>query len=76
MLPEFHAMCIWSQCRVHWLVQYPIDSPADGLAYQLGTKLLKLFYYCHKIPFNMLVAKSIRLMACVDFIGILRTYML
>ena len=23
----FHAMRIWSQCRVHWLVQYPIDSP-------------------------------------------------
>ena len=27
----FHAMRIWSQCRVHWLVQYPIDSPAMWL---------------------------------------------
>ena len=23
----FHAMRVWPQCRVHWLVQYPIDSP-------------------------------------------------
>lgn len=27
----FHAMRIWPQCRVHWLVQYPIDSPAMWL---------------------------------------------
>ena len=27
----FHAMQIWPQCRVHWLVQYPIDSPAMWL---------------------------------------------
>ena len=28
----FHAMRIWPHCRVHWLVQYPIDSPAMWLA--------------------------------------------
>ena len=27
----FHAMRMWSECRVHWLVQYPIDSPAMWL---------------------------------------------
>lgn len=27
----FHAMRMWPQCRVHWLVQYPIDSPAMWL---------------------------------------------
>jgi hypothetical protein len=27
----FHAMRIWSKCRVHWLVQLPIDSPAMWL---------------------------------------------
>ena len=24
----FHVMRVWPQCRVHWLVQHPIDSPA------------------------------------------------
>ena len=28
----FHAMRMWPQCRVHWLVQHPIDSPAMWLA--------------------------------------------
>lgn len=27
----FHAMSTWPQCRVHWLVQHPIDSPAMWL---------------------------------------------
>jgi hypothetical protein len=27
----FHAMRIWPQCRVHWLVQHPIDSPSMWL---------------------------------------------
>jgi hypothetical protein len=27
----FNAMRIWSKCRVHWLVQHPIDSPAMWL---------------------------------------------
>jgi len=27
----FHAMCMWPQCRVHWLVQHPIESPAMWL---------------------------------------------
>jgi hypothetical protein len=27
----FHAMAIWPQCRVHWLVQEAIDSPAMWL---------------------------------------------
>jgi hypothetical protein len=27
----FHAMRTWPQCRVHWLVQHPIDSPAMWL---------------------------------------------
>lgn len=27
----FHAMRIWPRCRVHWLVQHPIDSPAMWL---------------------------------------------
>jgi len=27
----FHAMRMWPQCRVHWLVQHPIDSPAMWL---------------------------------------------
>jgi hypothetical protein len=27
----FHAMRIWPECRVHWLVKGAIDSPADWL---------------------------------------------
>ncbi len=27
----FHAMRLWPRCRVHWLVEHPIDSPAMWL---------------------------------------------
>lgn len=27
----YHAMCTWPQCQVHWLVEFPIDSPAMWL---------------------------------------------
>ena len=28
----YHAMRLWPECRVHWLVQEPVDSPAMWLS--------------------------------------------
>ncbi len=41
----FHAMRIWPQCRVHWLVQYPIDTPAMWLDDETWNSLRRRFSY-------------------------------
>ncbi|MFO8085857.1 MAG: hypothetical protein R6U27_16225 [Desulfobacterales bacterium] len=41
----FHAMCLWPRCQVHWLVQYPIDSPAMWLEDETWNKLRERFSY-------------------------------
>jgi len=39
----FHAMRMWPKCRVHWLVQHPIDSPAMWLADETWNSLRRRF---------------------------------
>jgi len=39
----FHAMCTWPNCQVHWLVQYPIDSPAMWLDDEMWENLRQRF---------------------------------
>jgi len=39
----FHAMRVWPQCRVHWLVQHPIDSPAMWLEDETWDTLRRRF---------------------------------
>ena len=39
----FHAMRMWPQCRVHWLVQHPIDSPAMWLEDETWDSLRRRF---------------------------------
>jgi len=41
----FHAMRMWSQCRVHWLVQHTIDSPAMWLEDETWNLLRRRFSY-------------------------------
>jgi hypothetical protein len=41
----FHAMRLWPQCRVHWLVQSPIDSPAMWLDDGTWESLRRRFSY-------------------------------
>ena len=41
----YHAMRIWPQCRVHWLVQHPIDSPAMWLEKETWDSLRRRFSY-------------------------------
>lgn len=41
----FHAMRIWPQCRVHWLVQHPIDSPAIWIEHDTGDSFRSRFSY-------------------------------
>ena len=39
----FHAMRMWPQCRVHWLVEHPIDSPAMWLEDETWDSLRRRF---------------------------------
>jgi len=39
----YHAMRMWPQCRVHWLVQHPIDSPAMWLDEEAWDSLRRRF---------------------------------
>jgi hypothetical protein len=41
----FHAMRMWPQCRVHWLVQHPIDSPTMWLEDEMWDSLRRRFSY-------------------------------
>lgn len=40
-----HAMRLWPACRVHWLVEHPIDSPAMWLADESWNSLRPRFSY-------------------------------
>ena len=46
----FHAMRTWPQCRVHWLVQYPIDSPAMWLEVETWNTLRDRFSHGPRRP--------------------------
>lgn len=46
----FHAMRIWPQCRVHWLVDHPIDSPAMWLEEDTWNLFRYRFSYGPKRP--------------------------
>ncbi len=46
----FHAMRIWPQCRVHWLVQYPIDSPAMWLEDETWNLFRRRFTHGPHLP--------------------------
>jgi hypothetical protein len=41
----FHAMDIWPHCRVHWLVQHPIDSPAMWIEDETWNSFRRRFSY-------------------------------
>lgn len=41
----FHAMRVWPQCRVHWMVEYPIDSPAMWLEEETWDSFRRRFSY-------------------------------
>jgi hypothetical protein len=46
----YHAMCIWPECRVHWLVEVPIDSPAMWLSDETWEMLESRFSMGNCIP--------------------------
>jgi hypothetical protein len=46
----YHAMLIWSNCRVHWLVEHPIDSPSMWLSDLTWTAFSKRFGFGSQIP--------------------------
>ena len=46
----FHAMCKWPTCRVHWLVDQPIDSPEMWLSDEAWDSLAPKFSMGSKRP--------------------------
>ena len=46
----FHAMRMWPECRVFWLVQHPIDSPAMWLEDETWDSLRRRFSYGPRRP--------------------------
>jgi hypothetical protein len=46
----FHAMRMWPQCQVHWLVQHHIDSPAMWLEDETWDLIRPRFSYGPKRP--------------------------
>ena len=46
----FHAMRMWPQCRVHWLVQHPIDSPALWLENETWESFRRRFSHGPNLP--------------------------
>jgi hypothetical protein len=46
----FHAMRLWPQCQVHWLVQHSIDSPAMWLDEETWGSLRRSFSYGPHLP--------------------------
>lgn len=46
----FHAMCMWPECRVHWLVQQAIDSPAMWIEDDMWDVLRRRFTYGARRP--------------------------
>ena len=46
----YHAMRTWPGCRVHWLVEQPIDSPRMWLDDEMWERLSRRFTLGHRIP--------------------------
>ena len=46
----YHAMCLWQDCRVHWMVQEAIDSPSMWLEEETWNLLKHRFSYGPHIP--------------------------
>ncbi len=45
-----HAMLLWPECRVHWMVDTPIDSPEMWLSDEEWSQLRAKFSRSHRIP--------------------------
>ena len=47
---SFHVMTFWENCKLHWLVQNPIDTPEMWISDAAWNKLKNRFTYGETIP--------------------------
>jgi len=64
----FHAMRMWPQCQVHWLVQHPIDSPAMWLEDETWRLLEGRFSYGPNRPFRWPKPDVVSICTSPDFV--------
>jgi len=65
----FHAMSLWPQCRVHWLVQEAIDSPGMWLEDDVWNSLRCRFSYGRNRPARWPKPDLVSVCTSPDFIA-------
>jgi hypothetical protein len=65
----FHAMRIWPQCRVHWLVQLPIDSPAMWLEDEIWNSFRPRFSHGRSRPARWPKPNVVSVCTSPDFVA-------
>jgi hypothetical protein len=65
----FHAMRMWPQCRVHWLVQYPIGSPAIWLEDGTWNSLRRRFSYGPNRSARWPKPDAVSVCTCPEFVA-------
>jgi len=63
-----HAMRMWPQCRVHWLVQHPIDSPVMWLEDETWNSLRRRFSCGPRRPARWPKADLVSVCTSPDFV--------
>ena len=64
----YHAMCLWPECRVHWLVEHPIDSPSMWLSDEAWELLSKRFSCGRTIPSKWPKPQFVSICTSPDFV--------
>lgn len=65
----FHAMRLWPQCRVHWLVQHPIDTPSMWLEEEIWAFLRRKFTYGPNRPIRWPKPDVVSVCTSPDFVS-------
>ena len=65
----YHAMCLWQDCRVHWLVQEAIDSPSMWLEEEAWDLLQYRFSYGPHRPARWPKPHLVSICTSPDFIA-------
>jgi hypothetical protein len=64
----YHAMRIWPQCRVHWLVAHPIDSPEMWLSEETWHAFRGRFSFGSERPQNWPRPNFVSVCTSPDFV--------
>ena len=65
----YHAMRTWETCRVHWMIQYPIDSPEMWLDDDVWESLSARFSVGSHCPHGWPKPDMVSVCSSPDFVG-------